>query len=143
MKVVIVGNRNFNLSHHNLSHILNKNSLKNIERFLVRKKTGIDRSVKTYCLRNDLEFSERLGDYSRYGKAAGPIRDRELAQEADILIVICLLGQTDSDYKSIKNEFKRLKKRIIVENHKNSFPRTVLPVNSPERRARSQVLDLL
>ena len=47
---------------------------------------GADDLGKQWAERHDLFYAEYPADWSQYGKAAGPIRNEEMAQAADGLI---------------------------------------------------------
>lgn len=49
---------------------------------------GVDMSAASYCMDRGIPFTEYAADWKKHGKAAGPIRNREMAEDADILILI-------------------------------------------------------
>jgi hypothetical protein len=49
---------------------------------------GVDRLGEKYAFSHDLPIQYFLPDWKTYGKAAGPIRNREMAENADALILV-------------------------------------------------------
>lgn len=49
---------------------------------------GVDRLGELYALDHDIPIQYFLANWEEYGKAAGPIRNTEMAENADALILI-------------------------------------------------------
>ena len=64
----------------------------NIERVVCGMCRGIDLAGKRWAESMDIPVDEFPADWSRHGRAAGPIRNREMAENADALIAISLNG---------------------------------------------------
>lgn len=50
--------------------------------------TGVDRFARVYALHNDLDIRTFQADWDRYGKSAGPIRNVEMANYADLMLLV-------------------------------------------------------
>jgi len=50
--------------------------------------SGVDAIVADYCYRRFCEVIVHKADWDRHGKSAGPLRNREMADQADRLIAI-------------------------------------------------------
>jgi len=50
--------------------------------------SGIDLNCKMYAKKNNIPYQEFKADWGKFGRAAGPIRNKEMAKNADGLIVI-------------------------------------------------------
>lgn len=49
---------------------------------------GIDRLAKAWAMQNDAAYKEFLPDWEKYGRGAGPVRNKCMAEYADALIAI-------------------------------------------------------
>lgn len=50
--------------------------------------TGVDRMGETWATANNIPVKAMPADWYRYGKAAGPIRNRAMAEYADAAVVV-------------------------------------------------------
>lgn len=50
--------------------------------------TGVDVAAKRFASEQKIEYREFAADWDAHGKAAGPIRNRAMAQYADALLLI-------------------------------------------------------
>ncbi len=50
--------------------------------------TGIDRLGEQWAIANGIPVKEMPADWNRHGRAAGPIRNRQMAEYADAAVVI-------------------------------------------------------
>lgn len=48
--------------------------------------TGIDLFVREFCKEREVPFTVFVADWNKYGRAAGPIRNGQMVEEADLLI---------------------------------------------------------
>ena len=78
------------------------------------KATGIDAFGEIYAKQNGIPIKEFPAQWDLYPKAAGPIRNREMAEYCDAAIVVCN-GFTSGSSNMIK-EMERLKKPVFVRN---------------------------
>ena len=84
MKVIIAGSRNFN----NYDFLQNKiNELKlNITEIVCGEARGADLLGRQYGINNNIPVKSFPADWGKYGKSAGYIRNKEMAEYADYLI---------------------------------------------------------
>ena len=84
MKVIIAGSRNFN----NYDFLQNKiNKLKlNITEIVCGEAKGADLLGKQYGINNNIPVKSFPAEWDKYGKSAGYIRNKEMAEYADYLI---------------------------------------------------------
>ncbi len=87
-KVIVAGGREFNdyiLLEEKLDKILSKR-LPDVE-IVSGTARGADKLGELYAHKNKLPIKRLPADWNRYGKAAGPIRNKQMAQYADACIV--------------------------------------------------------
>jgi len=84
MKVIIAGSRNFN----NYDFLQTKiNELKlNITEIVCGEARGADLLGKQYGINNNIPIKSFPAEWNKYGKSAGYIRNKEMAEYADYLI---------------------------------------------------------
>ena len=49
---------------------------------------GVDRLGETWAIANTISVNEMPANFNKYGKAAGPIRNREMAEYADAAVIV-------------------------------------------------------
>jgi hypothetical protein len=72
--------------------------------------TGVDSVAPHIATSNGWKYREFPADWGTHGKAGGPIRNKQIAEYADELLLIWD-GQSAGS-RSIKNEFLKLRKPI-------------------------------
>lgn len=78
---------------------------------------GVDQTAEALARLHGLPVKEFPANWSKHGKAAGPIRNREMAEYADALIAIW-----DGESRGTKNmieTMEKLKKQVFVMVKKN------------------------
>ena len=86
MKVIIAGGRNitdFNL----LEQVIKKSDF-DITEVVSGGASGIDSLGETWAISNNIFVRRFPADWDKYGKSAGPIRNRQMAEYANALILI-------------------------------------------------------
>lgn len=72
---------------------------------------GVDSSAAIYCLDRGIPIDEFLPDWKTHGKAAGPIRNAQMAAEGDILLL--LWDGVSRGSASMKAEMEKLGKPVF------------------------------
>lgn len=86
MKVIIAGGRDF--TNYALVEDAIKCSAFEITQVVSGKAKGVDTLGEVWALANNVPVEAFPADWSQHGRAAGPIRNREMAEYADALIAI-------------------------------------------------------
>lgn len=84
MKVIIAGGRGFDDYRLLTDSVIGLNL--NISEIVSGKAKGADRLGEQYALENNISIKEFRADWKKYGRGAGPIRNKEMADYADVLI---------------------------------------------------------
>ncbi len=107
MKVAIVGSRTLfieDFSQH----------LENCDEIISGRAVGIDTCAEEYAKKNNIAFTKILPEYNRYGRGAPIIRNKEIVDRADYVLifwdghskgtawVINYAKKTNKDYKIIQ-----------------------------------------
>ena len=88
MRVIIAGSRNTELTSKEIYQELDKIYSKiDITKVLSGGARGIDTYGEAWAILNKIFVERYTADWNKYGKAAGPIRNRKMAENADALIV--------------------------------------------------------
>lgn len=88
MKLIIAGSRNLGgqfIRHKIFQELLNIGSVTEV---LSGGCNGVDLEGEAVARFMDLPIRRFLPDWKTHGKAAGPIRNAEMAKEADVLLVV-------------------------------------------------------
>lgn len=86
MKVIIAGSRT--IEDYELLEYVIKQSGFNITEIVSGGASGVDTLAERYAKENNIIFTKFAAPWNLYGKAAGPIRNRIMAEYADALIAI-------------------------------------------------------
>jgi hypothetical protein len=113
MKTIIAGCRDFSDYRLLLKQVdyyrLHKNEITEVVSGCA---TGADELGERYANENQIPIKHFPADWNQYKKAAGPIRNREMAQYADVLIAVW-----DGKSKGTKNmidEMNKLMKPVFI-----------------------------
>ena len=117
LKIVIAGCRNYN----------NYDEAKEYIDFCIReiKKNntivilsggcrGADAIGERYAIENGYEIRKFVADWDKYGKAAGPIRNEQMAKDADY--IICFWDYKSRGTKSMIENAKKYSKPYKIKN---------------------------
>lgn len=108
MKVIIAGSREINITVDAMSQIVRKSGWM-IDEVVSGEARGVDRTAKQYAINYGIKYKPFPADWSKYGKAAGPIRNKEMAEYGDALIAIWdskSRGTEDMIQQAIENNLK-------------------------------------
>jgi hypothetical protein len=91
MKLIIAGSRHF--KHYDYDLILSclnmhKLGIRDITEVISGRAFGIDKAGEQLADKFDLPLSTFPADWDKHGKAAGPIRNKQMAEYADALLLI-------------------------------------------------------
>lgn len=86
MKVIVAGGRDF--TNYTLVEEAIKLSGFEISQIVSGKAKGVDTLGEVWALANNITVEAFPADWSQHGRAAGPIRNRQMAEYADALIAI-------------------------------------------------------
>lgn len=100
MKVVIAGSRNITDRMSLVKAI--KQSGFEITEVVSGTARGLDRMGESWARANDIPIKEFPADWHNHGRAAGPIRNNEMAKYADAAIILWD-GQSSGTLNMIKN----------------------------------------
>ena len=84
MKLAIVGSRN--LSVENINDYIPEEM--EIDEIISGGARGIDACAKKFALENNVAYTEILPDYKRYSRGAPIIRNREIVERADHVLIL-------------------------------------------------------
>lgn len=107
MKVIIAGGREFNDYKFIKESIIKLNL--NISEIVSGKSKGVDTMGEQYALENNIPIKTFPANWEKHGRAAGPIRNKEMADYADVLISFWN-GQS----KGTKSMIELAKKKGII-----------------------------
>lgn len=86
MRVIIAGSRD--ITDYNLLVSIIKESNLTITQIICGGATGVDALGEKYAKENNIELKYYRANWTNHGKATGPIRNRQMAENADALIAI-------------------------------------------------------
>ncbi len=114
MKVAVIGSRSFN-DYKLLSETLDKIK---ITLLISGSALGADTLGEQYAKENDIETKIFLPDWEKHGRAAGMIRNTDIVNESEVVIVFWD-GSSRGSADSI-NKAKKLNKKLIIIDYENS-----------------------
>jgi len=89
MKLIIAGGRNLIVSYDCIRDALDRYNLwSDLVEIIEGGANGIDRCAKQYAIITDTPYKTFKANWGLHGKAAGPIRNRQMAEYADALLLI-------------------------------------------------------
>lgn len=108
MKCAVVGSRSFS-EYDLLEGTLNEFE---IDEIISGGAKGADQLARTYAIENKITIREFRPEWKKYGRAAGPIRNKKIITAADI--VIAFWDGKSKGTKSSINIAKKLQKELVV-----------------------------
>ena len=110
MKVVIAGSRTIN-DYGLLLDAIDKSEF-DIEEVIYGGASGVDAMGRRYADERALYWTLYEADWEKHGRAAGPIRNRLMAQRADAAIV--LIAGNSRGSRNMIEEMEKLGKPVFV-----------------------------
>lgn len=109
MKVIIAGPRDLEVPISILDIMITQSGF-NITEVVSGGAFGMDHCGEEWAIENNISISQFLPDWNKYGKSAGPRRNKEMADYADALLIV----KTNKDTSGTKN--------MILTMQKNNKP---------------------
>lgn len=114
MKVIIAGDRNIDNMDIVKSAIVK--SRFHITEVVCGMCRGVDILGRQWAIENNIPVKEFPANWSKFGRAAGPIRNREMAEYADALIAI-LMPNSVGTKNMIQTAAKVGLKNVYIQRH--------------------------
>ncbi len=108
-KVIVAGTRyykNQEFVDRKLDHLLQNFSKENIQIVEGGEPTGVDRRAREYAQKRGIDYRTFEADWDTHKKAAGPIRNREMAEYGTHLVAFW-----DGESRGTKNMINEAKKK--------------------------------
>lgn len=112
MKVIIAGSRQIDDYDYVLDAVLSSPFAANITCVISGTAQGVDRLGEAWAKENELDVERYPAKWKTHGKAAGPIRNREMAAIADAAIVVWDGVSTGS--KNMIDTMQKLGKPVYI-----------------------------
>jgi len=87
MKLIIAGSRNLDITSDNIYDFISCLDLE-INEVVCGCARGVDKAGERWANKMNIPVKHFPADWGKYGKAAGPIRNKEMAEYADALLLI-------------------------------------------------------
>ena len=110
MKIIVAGGRNYRLSPEDIDKL---NTIEDFSELISGGATGVDADAEIWADGNSIPVTTFKPDWKQYGRAAGPVRNKEMAQYADAVILFPGGKGTDSMHK------EAVKAGITVHDYRN------------------------
>lgn len=99
MKLIIAGGRNYTFTQDDVNIL---DSFKNITEVISGGARGADRAGELYARQRNIPIKQFIPNWDIYGKSAGHIRNKQMADYADAVILFPGGKGTESMYKAAK-----------------------------------------
>ncbi len=109
MKVIIAGSRDYEIKDTSRIQEIVDDSGFHVTELVCGGASGVDTWAFTWAKVRDIPIKEFMADWKTLGKAAGPIRNGQMADYADALIAI----KTKPDSRGTDDMIRRAQKRGI------------------------------
>ena len=114
MKLAIVGSRDFNDYELMSEYIRSRFNLSEVDAVVSGGAKGADSLAAKFAQEHDIELIVKKAEWDKYGRAAGPMRNKLIIQEADAVVAFPS-AQSKGTLNSI-NLARKLGKRIEILN---------------------------
>ena len=85
--------------------------------------TGIDFLAKSYAISKNIKRKEFPADWDKHGRAAGPIRNKQMAEYSDILIAFRYVDNPSRGTENMIRQAKENNLKIIIVNIRPTIPK--------------------
>jgi hypothetical protein len=113
MKVIVAGSRNIFKEILGKERLIIEESGFEITELVCGMCQGVDLVFFNWANESDIIIKEFPANWNLYGKSAGPIRNKEMAQYANCLIAIW--DGVSKGTKNMINEMKKLNKKVYIK----------------------------
>lgn len=110
MILIIAGSRNLKVTIEDLDSYITNDFVINPSSIISGGATGIDTCANKYANYKKIAFIPFPADWKKHGKAAGPIRNKLMAEHGDVLLLIW--DGKSKGSASMKKEMEKLNKPI-------------------------------
>lgn len=76
--------------------------------------SGADEIAREYCDNNNIIHTSFNADWDTFGKSAGPIRNKYMAEECDIVLAFKLKNKKNKGTNNMITQAKKLGKKVII-----------------------------
>lgn len=110
MKLIIAGSRTLSVSEDQILTFLNQHNIPEVTEVVCGMAKGIDSSGHDWAVTYEIPVAKFPADWNAHGKAAGPIRNKQMAEYADALLLIWD-GESRGS-KNMRSEMQKLNKPV-------------------------------
>jgi len=124
MKLVIAGSRSLKIPPKTITRICEKSQINTelLTEVVSGKARGVDTSGENFAKSINVTVKDFPADWNKYGKAAGAIRNRQMAEYCDVAIIIW--DGYSSGSLNMMNEMDRLRKPYYLVRIEHANART-------------------
>ncbi len=105
MKVIIAGSRTLSLSVQELDQVVQQSGFE-VTELISGGAAGMDQAGEAWARSKGIPIRQFLPDWEKHGKAAGPIRNREMVKNSEAVIAVW-----DGESKGTKSTIVEAQKR--------------------------------
>ena len=98
IKVAVVGSRHFN-NYQQMEEVLDWYE---IEVIISGGARGADALAKKYAANKNIPYKEFPAEWDKYGKAAGPIRNKKIVEASDEIVAFCEISKSKGTASTVK-----------------------------------------
>ena len=106
MRVIVAGPRDLVLLEETVEAALGASGF-SVGEIVEGGATGVDSSAAWYAQQRGIPYKSFCADWTKHGRAAGPIRNRQMAEYADALVLVKRRGADTPGTKSMTREAEK------------------------------------
>ena len=84
MKLIVAGGRSYRLGKDDIEKL---NSFSKVAELVTGGATGVDSDAEAWAMSRNISITKFMPDWEHFGRAAGPIRNKKMAEYADAVIL--------------------------------------------------------